>query len=231
MPVFQFTSASLQIFLDIILVIIGLYLVFFKNYFKEHGKQVALKEHIEELTKKVETVKAEIEFSLKSKLDLVFSEKDAIIEFHSAFTSWLNTILTLSPTLVNKTNYMNVGILFIKARNKQLKCEISASQLDLFRSDVDLNEGKNKAIIACITLFANSEKYFRDAAKIYLNMEYENIEADHKEQLDILRNGMEKINSLFDEFHEKKMELYIDVLKAERVVTERLREIIFESSK
>lgn len=46
-----------EIIFDITLVIIGLYLAFFKSYFQEKGKNIATNGDIEELTLKVESVK------------------------------------------------------------------------------------------------------------------------------------------------------------------------------
>ena len=47
------------IVLNIIILILGLHLVFFKSYLHEKGKQLALKEDIEEITRKVEKIKTE----------------------------------------------------------------------------------------------------------------------------------------------------------------------------
>ena len=52
-----------QIALQIILILIGLYLALVKSYFQEKGKNIATKEDIEEITQKVEKIKNDLNYS------------------------------------------------------------------------------------------------------------------------------------------------------------------------
>lgn len=66
----------IQIILEVLILLGGLYLIFFKSYFTEKGKNLATLEDIEDITKKVEEVKAEIQkqkFVEKQKLDLKYN--------------------------------------------------------------------------------------------------------------------------------------------------------------
>lgn len=49
----------LEYILNAILILIGLYQAFFKSYFTEKGKRLAVKEDIEEITEKIERIKSE----------------------------------------------------------------------------------------------------------------------------------------------------------------------------
>lgn len=51
-------NQTVNIILDILIILIGLYLIFFKSYFKEKGKNLATFEDIGKITEKVETVKS-----------------------------------------------------------------------------------------------------------------------------------------------------------------------------
>ena len=61
---------TLSIILELLIIILGIYLIFFKNYLSQKGKNLATKEDIGEITKKVEDIKSEInEMSLKKQDD------------------------------------------------------------------------------------------------------------------------------------------------------------------
>ena len=53
-----------RIILDLILILLGLYLVLLKGFFSEKGKNLATKQDIQEITEKIESVK--LEYSKKS---------------------------------------------------------------------------------------------------------------------------------------------------------------------
>ena len=94
----------IQIIIEIILVIIGLYLAFFKSYFQEKGKNLATSEDIEEITKKVESIKTDfIRETEKLKLDLQYSnqvrfsikteEIKCLFDYYEKYYLWLNILL------------------------------------------------------------------------------------------------------------------------------------------
>src|ERR1700752_1622843 len=93
-----------SIILEIILILFGCYLAFGKSYFTEKGKNLATKEDIEDITKKVEGIKTEfIKETEKLKTDLQFEHhikvsfntdmKNAIIQTFENYNLWLNIIL------------------------------------------------------------------------------------------------------------------------------------------
>ena len=51
-----------QIALQIILILLGLYLALVKSYFQEKGKNIATKKNIEEITQKVEKIKNDLNY-------------------------------------------------------------------------------------------------------------------------------------------------------------------------
>lgn len=94
----------IQIIIEIILVIIGVYLAFFKSYFQEKGKNLATSEDIEEITKKVESIKTDfIRETEKLKLDLQYSnqvrfsikteEIKCLFDYYEKYYLWLNILL------------------------------------------------------------------------------------------------------------------------------------------
>lgn len=103
---------NIEIILQILLILIGFYLAFFKSYFTEKGKNIATSEDIEDLTTKIESVKQkfiEKNSVLKSKLDLLTNlqighkndERSALIQFHKSISKWLSMLTSGSINLIN----------------------------------------------------------------------------------------------------------------------------------
>jgi hypothetical protein len=94
----------IQIILEIILIILGLYLALFKSYFQEKGKNLATFEDIEEITEKVESIKTDfIRETEKLKLDLQYTnqvrfsikteEMKSLFDYYEKYYLWLNILL------------------------------------------------------------------------------------------------------------------------------------------
>jgi hypothetical protein len=60
----------LQCVLEVLILLLGLYLTFFKSYFQEKAKNLATKEDIGEITQTVEKIKNQLSYSTQSKLSL-----------------------------------------------------------------------------------------------------------------------------------------------------------------
>jgi hypothetical protein len=113
---------NLQIILDIVLILIGLYLVFFKSYFSEKGKNLATKEDIGAITQEIETIKNEVGIHSQIKLKYYFDQKKAAIDFLNSISVWLDYALRpLNVLSNNNTDKMIIANLCedlkIKAAN------------------------------------------------------------------------------------------------------------------
>jgi hypothetical protein len=71
----------LQCVLEVLILLLGLYLTFFKSYFQEKAKNLATKEDIGEITQTVEKIKNQLSYSTQSKLSL----KTEVIHFWSYY--------------------------------------------------------------------------------------------------------------------------------------------------
>ena len=87
------TQDTLQIILEIVTVVVGLYLALFKSYFQEKGKNLATKEDIEDITKKIEKVKSDIGILTHKKINLSTEKQNSLLEFKGKYAAWLNYIL------------------------------------------------------------------------------------------------------------------------------------------
>lgn len=105
----------LRLIIEIIILFIGFYLAFLKSYFTEKGKQLALKEDIEEITEKVEAIKAdfqrendEIKANIHHILTLQEShrneERNVTLDFYRKYNDWLYSLLEINFGKFNRGN-------------------------------------------------------------------------------------------------------------------------------
>ncbi len=83
-----------NIYIWVILIItflLNCYTIFFKEYFKEKGKNVATKEDIEIITTKIENVRLELNHSHSQKTEFLEKHKLALINFYEEFIHWQET--------------------------------------------------------------------------------------------------------------------------------------------
>ncbi len=79
----------LNTLLEVVLILCGLYLIFFKDYFSQKGKNLATKEDIGEITKKVEEIKSEINENSLKKQDAFFEFRKSVIEYNNELVKWV----------------------------------------------------------------------------------------------------------------------------------------------
>lgn len=94
----------LKLIIEVILVILGFYLIFFKSYFKKKGENLATKEDIGFITKEIENIKNEFSFQNEKKTDLFFETKKNLMEFYDNFFLWTSGSMYLVDILLNYHN-------------------------------------------------------------------------------------------------------------------------------
>ncbi len=110
---------TLSIILQILILCIGLYLAFLKSYFSEKGKQLAIKEDIEEITDKVEKIKSDFQREnddIKAKVQHLLTlqqshrteERNAIIDFYRKYNDWLYSLIEINYGAFNRGNITNL---------------------------------------------------------------------------------------------------------------------------
>ena len=84
-----------------------LFIIFFKSYFSEKGKRLAVKEDIEEITSKVEKIKTDFKLEndeIKAKLQHLLmlqleyrnEERNTIVDFYKKYNDWLFSMLEIN---------------------------------------------------------------------------------------------------------------------------------------
>jgi hypothetical protein len=137
------TQTEIQIVIELSAIGLGLYLAFFKSYFKERGKIMATKKDIEIITEKVEKIKSDIGILTHKKITLSTEKQNALIDFNEKYSAWLNYIMhvSLNGYVETADNY----ILKVNEKLDQLFYDyiISEAKIDLFfNTDNELNHNK-----------------------------------------------------------------------------------------
>jgi hypothetical protein len=102
---------------QIVILLVAVFKIWGKSYISEKGKNLAQKEDIEEITDKIEAIKAlytKENDEIKQQLTYIFGiqsshrteERNAIVHFHEVYYHWLYTLLEIPITNYN-TNTIN----------------------------------------------------------------------------------------------------------------------------
>jgi hypothetical protein len=91
--------------IDISILAVALYFAIFKTYANEKVKNLATKEDIEEITKRVESVKSEVQILTHRKTTFEDEKKETLLKFYSTFHLWLDSIVFSSPDNTDTKNY------------------------------------------------------------------------------------------------------------------------------
>lgn len=180
----------LQYFLLFINLIATFYLIFFKDYLKKKGSNLADKEDISEITEKIELVKniftKESEI-LKKDLHVVANkeirnfneERNAILNFFAAQTSWIESgIIHLNILEYNRENIINLTNKIQELRSSYAQCSTMLSHL---------------------VLMVNSTKLVNDAGALVLSsLEFSQWNHNILRKLEVCLNTNKRF---FDSFH------------------------------
>ena len=143
---------TLQISLELIVVMIGIYLAFFKSYFKEKGKNIALKEDIEEITEKIETVRNQIYFSTESKLSLKIEERNALVNSYERYHLWLKIITDINLFTSSIKDPEHIDRFKNKIHGAYFNCELAQGRMEVFVNNDNINELLAELIVNTLKL-------------------------------------------------------------------------------
>jgi hypothetical protein len=140
---------EIELFVEILILAVGVYLAFFKSYFSEKGKSLALKQDIEDLTRQVEAVKNEftkeqeflkkdLQRALSNEVSYRDEERNALIQFHGKINEWMYSILEVGFSNYNKSNIDS--LIETRKRNASFYATtgVTKSKVDLLVEDKQL---------------------------------------------------------------------------------------------
>lgn len=207
------TQSDIQLFLESLIVILGFYLAFYKSYFKEKGKNVATKEDIEEITKKIEKVKSDVEILTHKKISLSNEKQNTLMDYNNKYASWLNYILNAS--IIGDSNPASIFTEKVQERLDQLFNEVAISEAKFnvyFHSDQELIDLKNSIQLKTIELSNHFNISLVKAKKIsnILNnvLNLPNSVPDNSYKMNQLDKHYSEQNNMHKEFQDQKLAMY-----------------------
>ena len=218
---------ELQIILQILIVLLGLYLAFFKSYFQEKGKNLATKEDVEEITSKVEKIRHDLHLETESKLSLRIEERNALVDYYTKYHYWLNTILEAAPSDVDEKN--EVGFKEIEARLYKAKFDfdIAKAKFDIFVKNVDILNLEVKTILGALELQHTVQKVMLELTRLHFNISVMRKTAELSLQLEKYQELLDEKADIVRKFNERKLEKYKEVVVDSRA----LRDLVYNQIK
>ncbi|MDX2172996.1 MAG: hypothetical protein SFY56_07750 [Bacteroidota bacterium] len=202
----------ISIIVQILILIFGLYLAFFKSYFSEKGKNLATKEDIEHITKKVESIKTEfIKETEKLKHDLQFENqlkisftndlKNSIVRVYEDYNSWYDITY---DSFLNSLNSLDFSVKQIAEAEAEInraysKFEASVSKLELYIKNNNVDKIIEKISDETYILQEKVEDYFMELEEIIEDEEALNIEfsqAHHDKKINLFNKTSTKLSNI-----------------------------------
>lgn len=219
--------AEWQLLLTVLVVILGLYLAFFKSYFQEKGKNIATKEDIGEITSKVETIRHEMHFLTESKLSIRMEERNALVEYFTKYHYWLNTILEASPSDIDEKDddgFDKIQSILYKAK---FDFDMAKAKLEIFVENQNILGLEKKTILGALSIQHLVQKVMIELKQIHFKIYVTRQNSDPTVQLDEYKTNLAEKLEILRKFNEAKLEKYKEVL--EDCMT--LRKVVYDHIK
>ncbi len=162
----------------------------------QKGKNLATKKDIEEITKKIETVKNEISFHSQRKHEYIKEKKKAALDFLNAVSIWLDfTLRPLETIYNNPTNEKLLRALISDLKKQGGNATTCYWNLFVYFE----NENFNKIVDE---LYNNCLELHNLTNTMLINVERKAIETNHKEKIFELIKDKEKRSEITNELKE-----------------------------
>lgn len=200
---------------------IVLSIIFFKSYFSKKGENLATKQDIREITRKVEEIKRDLRVEERYKIERLLSEREAIINYGAKLITFVNYLVDLD--FISNFNNENRNIRFIEIKKKTRELFLDYSKLELFIDDPALlKEFFEFMVLTNTGLVIRNLELIKDLN--YINKEIYEIGIDSHEAVffieqrsnDLFKRGNEEITKDFEKLQPK-----IQSLK--KIIIEKLK--------
>jgi hypothetical protein len=220
-------SRTVSIIIEIIIFLIGLYLIFFKSYFKEKGKILATLEDISQITEKVETVKSAFQNSLEGlradlakqniSHQLVYSQ--LLVYRYKRFDDFFDALIELQNFIkenlfsyASEEEYLNKKVEFFRLYKI---LDIARFKVNIYISDsfkqklIDNLNGCYEAFSSFVKMYNSDTQKFDDLAIFSLSAQQLK-----SKMVDMNIEAFNKLQSAIDTFPKLLTELEDEAKKA-----------------
>lgn len=152
----------INICLNVILFVCMAYLMFFKDYIKKKGSNLADKQDIAAITHQIEIVKKEfthenerlkanLQFFINIQLQQSNEERNAIITFYDYYSQWLNVgLLDIKFNQFNSNNIEDVYKKYKELNDFYTQTRISQNKISLLVNNIDIVNSSHKMIMEAL---------------------------------------------------------------------------------
>jgi hypothetical protein len=222
----------------VVLNIAILFIVVRQNkYFGKKGENQAVIEDIGEITTIVESIKkdlanqndlikAQLSHRSKHELELKNEERQAYFDLNRRMSAWLYSMVRFSFSAYSFENYEELKFKYDEFNKCQYEFDVADGHLNLFNQDIDFHEHKLNLEKAILDFEFNLESHIRQLYYVYnrASIVIDSTPTDFKNQA-IERDNTRKAHSkISDEYHEKFILLYKDVIDKKSVLVDMINE-------
>ena len=194
--------------IEVLILLLLLYVAFFKSYFQEKGKNLATKEDTQELTKLVESVRTELQFSLQAKLSLRAEEHQALIDYFSKYAVWLSAITSWSAAGVSKDNTAKLAEIRSQLDMLYRDFDLAAGKLELFVENQEIRSQHGPLLIETLKFQAPARQASFDIEKVHLAIQQMMLVTAQDKQLEEYEKLLAKESAIYKKHKEEQMEMY-----------------------
>lgn len=223
---------EVQLILEIIIVIIGFYLAFFKSYFQEKGKNLATKEDVEEITELVEKVKNQIHYNTQSKLSLKTEERTVLVNYYENYNYWLNTVLNIYFGGIIEENKEKLKEFESRLKDAKFKYDIAEGKKEVFVNNNEIDEHLNQLKIKTLELQHIVEEKINELEYLFFEIENMRKTTPIENQLEEFKKLLAKKKIILKSLNEQRLEKYKEIAPMDKkfqvLVFNHLQSIINE---
>jgi hypothetical protein len=201
---------------ETLILLIGLYLVLFKSYFQEKGKNLATKEDIEEITQKVEVIKNNISFLTQTKLNLSTEERISLVNCYEKYYSWLNIILDSYFGGVNEENQSKLREMIEKIDEAKVQYVLAASRLELFINNDEISKLIQEIRVKTIDLQHDFERHSGQIEYIFFEMTKMRSTIPLPQQSEHYQKLLDKKGVIINDYNELKLKKFENIAPLNR---------------
>lgn len=215
------------------------------SYFSQKGKNLATKQDVEEITKKVESVKSEFNKDLEfiksdlsyinqNKFTIKSIERDILFELIENYGKWINTIKNVSFIQLTVHNFKDLlNNYFEEMRIKRMSCENSEFKFNLFIDDNNFFQiQKNCKVevlkLELITKQIINEIFYEYEKEFNENEKYEKEIISYEQLFEFKKQNFLNIKEIIEKFHSQSIEQLKELVPKEDIYVNYLKEKLFE---
>lgn len=207
---------NIQIVLEILITIIGLYLAFFKSYFQEKGKNLATTEDIEEITEKVEMIKNEILYSTQTKLSLKTEERISLVNCYDKYNYWLSAIVDTYFGGINEENKSKLKEIEEKLNDAKFQYNLAEGRMELFVNNDEISKLIRKLRKETLAMQHLFETYSGKVDYVFFEISHMKATTPIEKQIEFYSPLLDKRKEIILEFYKKKEEMYGTIAPMEK---------------